>query len=322
MDTLYKNQRARAYARGFEMIACALIVAGCSVNSGRLVEQHRSLTVTSSDQSLVKGAMLPGTDTESTPIEFGGGLLYVVSHRDGAAPDHAISIRFYDAQSLLLAYELPTPLGYISAFKVGKTLYITGTDHFSSHGNSIWIMSTQNLIEWSEPVKVIRADSHTVLANSSVTQTPAGFVMAYEICRDGEICFNTRFLTSADLVTWTDTGNQLELGFYTACPTIRYVDGYYYVFYLSNQPQGFMTLVSRSKNLVTWEQSPRAVVAPDGPDSGSGNASDFDLVELNGVTHALYSVSPQSPGIVGKTYGIRQAIFNGTISQFLQGLFQ
>merc|ERR1712216_818203 len=44
-------------------------------------------------------------------------------------------------------------------------------------------------------------------------------------------------------------------GYEGACPTIRYVDGYYYVFTLWGEKGGYGTHVQRSKDLITWEQS-------------------------------------------------------------------
>ncbi len=295
----------------------------------RMVEERTA-------QGIVKGNLLPGEHMESSPIVFRGQLLYVVSDRPitGAG---ALSVIIYDKEGNEIS-KTPTKLCLLSAFVAKDTLYVAGTTPLSPLGKSIEMIQTKDLVHFSAPTVLFAAPAGTTLYNSSIAPDDAGFVLAYEICRDGEACFNVRFKHSTDLKVWTDIGTQFQVGYYTACPTIRYIDDFYYLFYLSISTRrseihflrkyfsryrynSYSTLVSRSRDLMTWEQSPKAVVAPDGPDV-SRNSSDFDLIEFRGQVHMLYSVSPQDAGILDSVYGIRRARFNGPIKDFAASFFR
>lgn len=135
--------------------------------------------------------------------------------------------------------------------------------------------------------------------------------MVYESCVSGQVCFQAKFLKSSDLINWTQFGGQTRYGYYTACPTIRYVDGYYYIFFLTHNPPKFTTLVTRSRDLFSFQDSKIAVIAPDSGDYAL-NTSDMDLVEVGGQVIILYANLYQnipSPADLG----IRSAAYNGTL---------
>jgi len=85
--------------------------------------------------------------------------------------------------------------------------------------------------------------------------------MTYEYCQSGQTCFSAAFLHSRDLQNWASVGKTFNTREYTACPTIRYSNGYYYLFYLDRESGYFTTLASRSTDLQTWS-APVPVLSP------------------------------------------------------------
>jgi hypothetical protein len=105
---------------------------------------------------------------------------------------------------------------------------------------------------------------------------------------------------------------------YTACPAIRYVNGYYYMLYLEHMSPAwrFETYITRSRDLARWEPSPRnPVLDPVGPEDI--NASDIDLVEHRGAVIAWYGYGDQR----GEG-GIASARFGGSLAEFLGFYFR
>ena len=127
-----------------------------------------------------------------------------------------------------------------------------------------------------------RATGGEHLLNSSVCRDEQGYLMAYESDKPVAFCF--KFARSKDLVTWEKipglvfrgTGNE-----YSACPVIRYIKPYYYVIYLHAAipgHNGWVSFLARSKDLATWELSPKNPILEAGEGEGCNN-SDVDLIE-------------------------------------------
>jgi hypothetical protein len=140
--------------------------------------------------------------------------------------------------------------------------------------------------------------------------------MAYEVCEPGTVCFSSRFLTSSNLEAWQSLGDLFMADKYLGCPTIRFYNGFYYVFYLGDLGH-HATLVARSQDLISWEHSPKAVLsALDRSDEGLNN-SDMDLEEKDGKTRIIYAFGSQTSGWAD----IRVAEYDGAISSFLNEFF-
>jgi hypothetical protein len=132
--------------------------------------------------------------------------------------------------------------------------------------------------------------------NTSVCADDEGFVMAYESNDPAYPAFTEKFARSRDLIHWRKVDNAL-LGRdrYAACPCIRYADGWYYVLYLEHRtPRWFFeTYIARSQDLLHWERSAgNPVLTPVGLDEGI-NASDPELVEIDGHTWVYFAVGDQ-----------------------------
>lgn len=254
---------------------------------------------------------------ESTPVAWiDGSLIDVVSFR-GHFDSFGTAIELYRDGALI--HSEPSDGGFLSAIVEGGRLYVFTTSNWSRPGNSISVKSSADLVTWSAPVVVHTAPAGVTLFNTSVTKDESGFVMALESCVPGNVCFEVNFLRSSDLLSWSPVGRTLLPGVYTACPTIRFSEGFYYVFYLHSQPNHtWATLVARSADLSVWEFSPQGVLAPE---EGEGeNTSDLDLVEYGGEVRIRYAIGYQTVQD-GAFVHIREASYAGGLSEFLRKFF-
>ena len=126
--------------------------------------------------------------------------------------------------------------------------------------HDIYHFRSADLKRWSRELAVPREGGEHLL-NSSVCQDEQGFLMAYESNQPVAFCF--KFARSHNLAAWQKvpglvfTGEKNE---YSACPVIRYVKPFYYVIYLHAAipgHNGWVSFLARSKDLATWQLSPR-----------------------------------------------------------------
>jgi hypothetical protein len=183
--------------------------------------------------------------------------------------------------------------------------------------NDVTHFWSADLVNWESQVVV--KQENEALFNSSVCEGSDGFVMAYESNSRDWPAFTSKFAKSKDLMTWEKVdGAVFGTDRYAACPCIRYADGWYYQLYLEHrEPRWyFETYISRSRDLLHWEQSPmNPVLTPDGLEDGV-NASDPDIIEFDGKTYLYYNVGDQ------RTWGdVKRAIYDGPLDEFLASWF-
>ena len=86
--------------------------------------------------------------------------------------------------------------------------------------------------------------------------------MAIEVGKPPEVVgvpFTTRFAESTDLKGWKllPEDRVFTKERYSACPSIRHLDGMYYMTYLEARPgPRYETHIVRSRDLIRWESSP------------------------------------------------------------------
>ena len=177
--------------------------------------------------------------------------------------------------------------------------------------------------------------------NTSLAKGKDCYVMAIEIGKPEEIAgvpFTIVFAKSKDLKTWElldPTKYVHTKDRYSACPVIRYSNGYYYMIYLEEFPlYKFCPYIARSVDLLCWEIAPvnpvlfygdeDRVLAGDFSEeeierintSLNTNNSDVDLCEFNGKTIILYSWGNQ----MGREF-LAQAEYDGPLSEFFESFF-
>lgn len=252
---------------------------------------------------------------ESTAVRWKNGeVLYVVSERLGS---HGSKIELYQSNKLI--HSFASTLGLASAIVLDNTLYIFGVSDWSRK-NEVMMISSNDLKSFSEPVVVLRAKEGQIIFNNSVAKDKAGgYIMAYEVCEPNIKCFSARFATSKNLLDWKPIGNLMKTNEYAACPTIRYIDGYYYVFYLKVKKSIFSTYIARTTDFIHFQESQIPVVTPTLEDEGT-NTSDMDLVETDKQVIFTYAVGNQKSAPLGWAH-IKSGHFDGNLSKFVSTFF-
>ena len=152
--------------------------------------------------------------------------------------------------------------------------------------------------------------------------------------------FTVIFAKSQNLIDWellpTDKYVYLKER-YTACPSIRYFDGWYYMVYLEGLPcHRWLPYIVRSKDLLDFElglinpimffdDDDKIIQKPERftkeqidyiTNAVDCNNSDVDFCEYNGKTVILYSWGNQ----YGKEF-LAEAEYDGTLKEFLESFF-
>lgn len=203
-----------------------------------------------------------------------------------------------------------------SAFVNNGTIYIFGSNEWDKESNSIYMISSTDLINWTTEIKVYDSPSGVVIYNNSITKNDTKFIMSYEVCKSGDVCFNIRFLESDDLISWKEVGAPYKVGQYVACPTIKYHDGYYYMLYaVQIYFPACETKISRSKDLINWEEGNIVITPRDGNSLGICD-SDVDFVEHQGKLNFLFLEGDQKTW-----FNLRRAEFPGNMDSFINASF-
>jgi beta-xylosidase len=203
-----------------------------------------------------------------------------------------------------------------SALVHGGTFYAFASRFEAGGWNDVTMFKSKDLRNWSEKIVITQEKEH--LFNSSVCRGRKGFIMACESDDPKFPAFTVKFAMSADLENWTKLPDAIfGADRYTACPSIRYANGCYYLLYTEHRtPRWFFeTHLARSKDLKQWELSSANPILTPGHNDGV-NASDPDLVEFHGRTWLYYSVGDQ------RTWTkLKRAVYPGPLAEFFAGCF-
>jgi len=257
---------------------------------------------------------------EVSPLVWKGRLCLMACVRPasgGTAQDYFLVIR--DIEKGKEIAHFAQGYGLASVFVLKNTIYVSASRYENADWNDVTLFKSTDLIKW-ESQRILKQEPREHLFNSSVCKGPEGFVMAYETNDPAWPAFTIKFAVSKNLESWTKVPDAVfGKKRYTACPTIRFVNGTYYLLYLEQRtPRWFFeTYIARSKDLKSWELSPaNPVLSPDAIDDGI-NASDPDLAEFGGKTYLYYSVGDQRTWM-----NIKRAVFSGTMAEFLESWFK
>lgn len=177
------------------------------------------------------------------------------------------------------------------------------------------------------------------MLNASLCKADHRYVLMYEIGKPPEeagVRFTARFASSMDLVNWKTmpAACNYSKDRYTAPHALRYLDGHFYNFYLEAF-EGYEMRVVRSTDLINWEASPfnpvlraseedrkitNSALIPDQrkaiAQARNINNSDIDFCEYEGKLIINYSWGNQQG-----TEFLAEAVFDGSLEDFLKGLF-
>ena len=334
-----------AYKLGFKRIPIERI--------GLKVDEYRKLA----PKRVVTGPKIRKLGTtvcdlvEATPVVFKGRLYRFEYVRDQyykpnlGKPSY---FRFVDMKT-----GEPTP-GFAQGYHLGSAFVtppssppLKGGDEGGVYAFGVNIWDGEEIrVFWSKDLK--HWESKTALNlpgwgifNTSVCKGRGGYIMAFEIGRPAEetgVAFTMRFAESKDLREWKLTPSECVYSKdrYTACPAIRYLDGWYYMIYLEAYPgPAYNPCIVRSKDLVKWESSPlnpimrysiedKLIANPkltaEERERIAGavdiNNSDVDFCEFEGKTVIVYSWGNQQ----GVEH-LAEALYDGPESEFLKSFF-
>jgi dienelactone hydrolase len=276
---------------------------------------------------------------ETTPVVFGDRLYRFEYVRENYPVNKtgASYFRFIDVATGIAtpAFAKGQHLG--CAFVDGETMYAFGTDKWG--GSNITVFQSNDLQNWhSQSALTIPGWE---LFNTSVCKADGRYVMAIEVGAPKEVVgvpFTIFFAESKDLLTWKLLPQECVYSKekYTACPALRYLDGYFYMIYLEARPgPTYETYIVRSSDLKRWESSRLnpVLTSSEGdkrianpkltPEQRKAiaqakdiNNSDVDLCEFKGKTIIYYSWGNQQG-----TEFLAEAMYDGTLAEFLRGWF-
>ncbi len=232
---------------------------------------------------------------ELSPIIWQGRLCHLACVRPasgGSIEDYYLELT--DAETGKDLARFAQGYSLACAYVQDGIFYAFASRYENNNWNDVTLFKSTDLVNWEKKL-VIQQDNENIF-NTSVCKGPDGFVMAYESNDPKYPPFTIKFAVSKDLENWTKLPNAIfGTNRYTACPCIRYVNGYYYVLYLEHRSPRhyFETYITRSKDLISWElSSANPVLRPLDIDDGI-NASDPEIIELNGKTYVYYAVGDQ-----------------------------
>ena len=150
------------------------------------------------------------------------------------------------------------------------------------------------------------------------------------------VAFTARFIRSKDLKEWQLTPPECNYSKdrYTAPHALRWLDGWFYNFYLEAH-DGYEMRVVRSKDLIRWEASPLNPVLRHSPEDKkianprltpeqrsriekavNRNNSDIDFCQWGEKVYITYSWGNQ----LGVEH-LAEAVYEGSVEEFLRGWF-
>jgi len=286
---------------------------------------------------IVKTGTIDSDMVETTPVVFKDKVYrfeYVrTGYRDNKTGDSFF--RFIDHATGKPTKDFARGFHLGSAYVYNDTLVVTAVNIWD--GEEVHIFSSTDMEKWDHRL-AFKLPGYGIF-NTSLTKAGKEFVLMFEIGRPEEEAgerFTARFATSDDLRQWqlTPPDHNYSKDRYTAPHCLRYLDGYYYDFYLEAH-DGYEMRVVRSKDLISWEFSPLNPVlkASEGDKvianktlpqeilqkiavAENWNNSDIDFCEHNGRLIINYSWGNQ----LGTEF-LAEAYYEGTSEQFLKGWF-
>lgn len=320
-----KNQK-----RTYVFILLGLtIFFGCSTRQAPTDAEGRPL--------IVKSGTIDVDLVETTPIVFKNKVYRFEYVRKGYWNNKTGDsyLRFVDHETGKPTKSFAKGFHLGSAFVDNETVYVTAVDIWD--GEQIHIFASKDMENWNSWL-AFELPGYGIF-NTSLTRANDKYVLMFEIGKPKEKAgrrFTANFATSSDMKSWKilSSDHNYAKDRYTAPHCLRYLDGYYYNFYLEAH-DGYEMRVVRSKDLIDWEASPQNPVlkasAADKQIVNSGlsvelrqkiidakdiNNSDIDFCEFDGRLIINYSWGNQH----GKEF-LAEANYDGTMEQFLKGWF-
>jgi hypothetical protein len=245
--------------------------------------------------------------------------------------------RFIDIESGGAATPFAATYDLGCAFVDSDATWVFGVNNWD--GDTIAGFRSSDLERW-DAFTALKLPGWGVF-NTSVCKAQDRYVLAIEVGKPPEVVgvpFTIRFAESNDLRHWTllSEDRVFTKGRYSACPSIRFLDGRYYMTYLeAKAARRYETYIVRSADLAHWESSPLNPVLRASPEdkrvanpklsadqrkeiaqATDVNNSDLDFCEFQGRTILTYSWGNQQG-----TEFLAEAVYDGSLASFLRAFF-
>ena len=234
----------------------------------------------------------------------------------GKSEDYYIILKDVETQQELA--RCATGYGLASILIQEQTVNIFASRWDQGQWRDVTLFQSADLSNWTKNV-VVRGENEGIF-NSSVCRDETGYVMSYESSDKRYPGFTIKFARSSDLKTWEKIpGALFGTNRYTACPSIHYLGGWYYMLYLEHRKPRwtFETYITRSKDLFHWYTSAaNPVLRAAGLDEGI-NASDPEVIEFKNNTYIYYAVGDQRTWM-----NVKRSRFPGNKAQFFAYWFK
>lgn len=233
----------------------------------------------------------------------------------------SFTVRDFRTGEVLATHAWCGGLGSAIVGKQDGLIHIFGSTDWGSNNNAV-LHSVLDECSFapSTPNIVMQTNSAYRVFNTDVCWDGAQYVMTYET--QSGIYFATSPML--DLPFSPVMNASIHQGQYCACPSIDSVDDWYFLTYLSHTGDGrYVTQVSRSQDLLTWQDFTGSaaypayicLLAPDGPGEGI-NASDVSFAECDGTVYGVYLDGDQQTWAHLRTF-----VYFGTIRQLMGEFF-
>lgn len=306
---------------------CMIVVSVLGLVAGQEMARGEERVVT---KVLTKEANLYGQSLgETTPIVFRGRELLVQCTLWGSGqPDpDVLEIVIRDTNTGEEVARFGKRHGLASAFVDGDTLHVFAAEGTPAPGSitpdnwfqHIYRFSSTDLKNWTRTLAIPRSGDEHVL-NTTICRDEQGYLMVYDTDQPVQFCF--KFARSRDLMNWEKIDGLVFAGVggkeYSGCPVLRYCRPYYYVMYLHAAVpghNGWVPFMARSKDLKTWQLSPKNPILEAGEGEGINN-SDLDMIEIDGKTYVYYCTGDQSTWA-----NVKRAVYPGPMREFFESYF-
>jgi len=286
-------------------------------------------------------AIGPRIAAETTPFVLDGRLYRIENHpKHFDAPDRGPQYRFHEDEIRVRDVEsdriVSAPLRnhyFGHGFVWEDRLYLFAGDY--GHDRPWWhirrlvMISSRDLIHWDEPRVVIESEGNEHLFNTAVCRGADRFILLYETDDERWPKFTFKYCESDDLIHWKRIPDAIYgKDKYVGGPALYYEGGWYYTLYLRSLGGKWQTCVTRSVDLVQWDDAPEdrpfltfdPTHRPDPelhPDVYECNVSDAELCQWQGKTVVyFYGGNQRAEG------DLQMAQFDGSPRELLEHYYE
>ncbi len=292
---------------------------------------------------LVKKGTIKPIMGETTPFVFKGRLYRLENWQKFMEIPRATCgeryledvVRIWDVESDRLVSVALTGHSFGMAFVWEDRVYVYSAAH---PANSQWrtvteitLTTSDDLLAWTPPEVVLRAEPGEHLFNVAVCRGRNRFILLYETNDKRWQPFTFKYCESTDLRHWTQIPDAIYgRDKYVGGPALYYGGGRYYTLYLQDLGGKWETRITRSSDLLHWEDAPLdrpfLTFDPDRPfeywhqgalrNVREINASDAELCEWQGKTLVYFNGGDQQ-----SAGDLQLAEFDGPPRQLLEAFF-